>query len=139
MVDEERLKQDEAAESKTKWKTSRGFVYPAPRKAVEFIQHPMKPSDSRIDTLKLPWVENELHPQPVSRSALLGKDQIDFDTIPGYTLNITSLTPPCPFMYYYISFFFFFNNISSFSLSLYKNSTNSSRKRVIRRIEVAEI
>lgn len=35
-------------------------MWPCPRTRQELITHPSKPSESRIDTLKEPWVENEL-------------------------------------------------------------------------------
>lgn len=82
MVDETRLALDAAAESRAKWKTKRGFVYPAPRRIEDFTKHPMKPSNSRIDSLREPWVENEMHPLPVARSVELPEGQPDFDTIP---------------------------------------------------------
>jgi hypothetical protein len=83
MVDETRLKLDAEAEARAAWKTKRGFVYPAPKKVVEFAQHPSKPSNSRIDALKEPWVENEMHPLPVGRQIELAEGQSDFDTIPA--------------------------------------------------------
>lgn len=35
-------------------------MWPCPRTRQELITHPSKPSESRIDTLKEPWVEKEL-------------------------------------------------------------------------------
>lgn len=66
---------------KSKWKTARGFVYPAPRPPTDFIAHPHKPSESRIAMLAEPWVENELHPKPVSRDAS-SLDGPDFNSLP---------------------------------------------------------
>ena len=84
MVDETRLKQEAEQESRARWKTQRGFVYPAPKKPQEYNAHPHKPSDSRIDILCEPWVENEFHPQPLGRDSVLPDDQeVDFDTIPS--------------------------------------------------------
>lgn len=48
------------AQNKAAWKTKRGFVWPCPRTRQELITHPKKPSESRIDTLREPWIENEL-------------------------------------------------------------------------------
>lgn len=48
------------AKSKAAWMTKRGFLWPFPRSRQELIAHPRKPSGSRIDLLKEPWVENEL-------------------------------------------------------------------------------
>lgn len=36
-------------------------MWPCPRTRQELITHPSKPSESRIDTLREPWVENELN------------------------------------------------------------------------------
>ena len=83
MVDETRLKKDQELESKAQWKTKRGFVYPAPKKVAEFAAHPHKPSTSRVEELKEPWVENEMHPLPVGRASVLQEGQPDFDTIPA--------------------------------------------------------
>jgi hypothetical protein len=83
LVDEPRLLLDQALESRAKWKTKRGFVYPAPKQVAEFAAHPLKPSTSRVDELMEPWVENERHPLPVGRSGGLKEGQPDFDTIPA--------------------------------------------------------
>jgi len=83
MVDETRLRLDAEAESKARWKTKRGFVYPAPRKVEDFAKHDGKPSAARIDSLQEPWVENELHPPPAARTIELKPGQRDFDTIPA--------------------------------------------------------
>jgi hypothetical protein len=47
MVDEVKVVRDEAAESKGRWKTGKGFVYPAPRPSKEFNEHPKAPSKTR--------------------------------------------------------------------------------------------
>ena len=49
MVDGERLKQVEEEDNRSRWKTKRGFIYPAPRKASDYAVHPDKPSQSRIE------------------------------------------------------------------------------------------
>lgn len=36
-------------------------MWPCPRTRQELITHPSKPSQSRVDALKEPWVENELN------------------------------------------------------------------------------
>ncbi|CAN0241752.1 unnamed protein product, partial [Ectocarpus sp. 12 AP-2014] len=61
LVDEFRVTEDEEAASRAAWKTNRGFVWPCPRTRQELITHPSKPSESRIDTLREPWIENELN------------------------------------------------------------------------------
>ena len=83
MVDGERLKQVEEEENRSRWKTKRGFKYPAPRKASEYAVHPDKPSQSRIEILHEEWVENELHPENVKREIQLKLGQPDFDTVPS--------------------------------------------------------
>jgi hypothetical protein len=60
MVDMDRLEQDRIEESKAHWRTTRGFVFPAPKTREDFIRHPKKPSSSRIDMLGEEWVENEV-------------------------------------------------------------------------------
>ena len=83
MVDAERLKQVEEEESRSRWKTKKGFVYPAPRKATEYAVHPQKPSQSRIEILTEEWIENELHPENVKREVKLKDGQPDFNTVPS--------------------------------------------------------
>lgn len=83
MVDAPRLALDEAAASRAQWMTKRGFVYPAPKKVSEFLHHPLRPTDARIDALSSAWVENEAHPSPMGRSSELPFGQPDFDTIPS--------------------------------------------------------
>ena len=83
MVDGERLKQVEEEDNKSRWKTKRGFIYPAPRKASEYAVHPDKPSQSRVEILREEWVENELHPENVKREIKLKPGQSDFDTVPS--------------------------------------------------------
>ena len=70
-------------EQPSSWKTTRGFRYPMPRKANEFYIHPMKPSQSRIDALREPWVENELVAKPLERETKLPDGQPDFDSLPS--------------------------------------------------------
>ncbi|CAM9835132.1 unnamed protein product, partial [Phaeothamnion confervicola] len=60
MVDEQRIRQDAEAEARRTWMTRRGFVWPAPRWPAEYNVHPRKPSQSRVDELQEPWVENAL-------------------------------------------------------------------------------
>jgi hypothetical protein len=55
MVDEVKVARDEAAESKGRWKTGKGFVYPAPRPASEFNKHPMQPSKTRCVVVLRVW------------------------------------------------------------------------------------
>lgn len=79
------------AASKAAWKTKRGFVWPCPRTRQELITHPSKPSESRIDTLREPWIENELNgggqEATAGASDAGGPSNLawrkDFDTVPS--------------------------------------------------------
>ena len=82
MVDASMMEAAAEKASKAKWKTQRGFVYPAPKNKQEYAIHPNKPSESRIDLLAEPWVENENVPRPVQRDTVLKEGQPDFDSIP---------------------------------------------------------
>eukprot|EP00953_Heterococcus_sp_UTEX-ZZ885_P025066 13645-Heterococcus_DN1.PRE.1 len=59
LVDEFRVQQTADAKSKSQWMTQKGFKYPAAKQSNEYAIHPHKPSASRIDMLKEPWLENE--------------------------------------------------------------------------------
>jgi hypothetical protein len=59
LVDEFRVQQTADVKSKSQWMTQRGFKYPAAKQSNEYAIHPHKPSASRIDMLKEPWIENE--------------------------------------------------------------------------------
>lgn len=83
------------AQNRAAWKTKRGFVWPCPRTRQELVTHPNKPSESRIDTLREPWIENELtggredqepttHERPQQDLAW----RPEFDTIPSNGRNI---------------------------------------------------
>eukprot|EP01034_Spumella_vulgaris_P034753 gene34753-42863_t len=57
-IDEESEAKRSAAESKNHWLTSKGFQYPKPKTRNELIGHKNKPSESRIDELKEPFVDS---------------------------------------------------------------------------------
>mmetsp|Transcript_23714 Transcript_23714/g.82016 ORF Transcript_23714/g.82016 Transcript_23714/m.82016 type:complete len:477 (+) Transcript_23714:2602-4032(+) len=78
MVDEARLLQDAAAASRARWKTKRGFVYPAPRPSSDYNAHAGKPSAARVDELLEPW-DDTLD----QMRQLAAKHRADFDTIPS--------------------------------------------------------
>jgi len=78
MADEDNMSRDAAKDAKSKWKTQRGFIYPAPRKPSEYNVHPKKPDETRLDILKERWVENELVPKPVERTKNMKDDRPDF-------------------------------------------------------------
>jgi hypothetical protein len=59
LVDEFRVQQTADAKSRSQWMTQKGFKYPAAKQSDEYAIHPHKPSASRIDMLKEPWIENE--------------------------------------------------------------------------------
>ena len=83
MVDEDRIMADAALASRRKWTTQRGFVYPAPRSAQEFIRHPHAPSAQRVEELKEPWIENQGQPSATSENETL-LDKPKFDSIPSH-------------------------------------------------------
>lgn len=86
LVDETRLKQDAAAESRSRWKTTKGFVYPAPKAVEDYNVHPRKLSGARVDELKEPWVEGSTMGSDLSRvdDASLAMDpNRKFDNIPS--------------------------------------------------------
>lgn len=64
-------------------------MWPCPRTRQELITHPSKPSESRIDTLKEPWIENELNggSQEAEASDAGGPANLswrkEFDTVPS--------------------------------------------------------
>lgn len=88
MVDEDKIRRDEAAEAASRWMTPGGFVYPPARTPQELIKHPKQVSESRQEDLRVAWVENELHPKPVSRSGKLAPGQKEFDAIPSKELAL---------------------------------------------------
>ncbi|CAM9166251.1 unnamed protein product [Chrysoparadoxa australica] len=83
LVDEHRIAEEAAAESRSTWMTKRGFVFPAPKKPSEYAVHPRKPSQSRIDILREPWVENEQRNGGEPQRDVLLPGQPDFDTVPS--------------------------------------------------------
>ena len=88
MVDEDKMARDAALESASRWMTGGGFLYPPARTPQELITHPKQLSESRRTDLRVAWVENELHPKPVSRSGKLAPGQKEFDAIPSKDLAL---------------------------------------------------
>ena len=84
LVNEEKMVEKAKQDSKAKFTTKRGFVYPAPRKPEEYSKHPKQVSESRRADLEAPWIENLFHPKPLARGG--GLDDLggkpDFDSIP---------------------------------------------------------
>ena len=68
MVDEDKMRRDAQLQSQAQWTTKGGFVYPAPKPPEEFARHSKPVDASRREDLRVPWVENELHPKPVARA-----------------------------------------------------------------------
>lgn len=58
------------------------FNYPVARTPAELMLHPLRPSESRVEELATPWVENELHPDPLQRpmDPAAGTDRPSFVT-----------------------------------------------------------
>lgn len=84
MVNPDALQQIEEQESRKKWTSQRGFVYPAPRQPSEYSKHPNAPSEARREELRQPFVDNVNHPKPVSRdSGELGRKGPEFSTLPS--------------------------------------------------------
>jgi hypothetical protein len=69
LVDEFRVQQTADAKSKSQWMTQKGFKYPAAKQSNEYAIHPHKPSASRIDMLKEPWIENECNTRTTNTNA----------------------------------------------------------------------
>lgn len=74
LVDPDAVRQSEAAASRRKWTTQRGFVYPVPRQPDEYYRHKDAPSEARREDLREPFVDNANHPKPVSRGEVDADD-----------------------------------------------------------------
>jgi hypothetical protein len=57
IVDEDQDKKNQEVANKKKMLTNKGFRYPLPKEPIDYIVHPQKPSQSRIDALQDPFVE----------------------------------------------------------------------------------
>lgn len=75
----------EQQEARSKWTTSRGFVYPAPRHPTEYNKHRDAPSAARCEELRHPFVDNVNHPKPMSRDSQSDSDASSrqFSTLPS--------------------------------------------------------
>lgn len=82
LVNEEEMTRQAELDSRKKFTTQRGFVYPAPRKPSEYSRHPKQVSEARKADLNDAWIENLFHPKPVARASNLKDGQEDFDCIP---------------------------------------------------------
>ncbi|XP_071128270.1 uncharacterized protein [Mytilus edulis] len=60
-VNVEALKKQAEVESKARWKTEKGLIYPGFRTMQESNIHPKKPGTPRRDSLREQWIENILH------------------------------------------------------------------------------
>ena len=85
VVDETRLKKEELEESRKRWKTKRGFVYPCPKEPQEYKEHPRKPSRSRAEELRAPWEEGATQGKDLQRTEdpSLNVALKPFDTVPN--------------------------------------------------------
>jgi hypothetical protein len=57
VVDPSEISKTEARLSQSKWKTPKGFVYPAPRPVATYAVHPNRLTEARVRDLQLPWVD----------------------------------------------------------------------------------
>ena len=86
--DVDQLMKQEAEAGKAKWMTKRGFIYPCPKEAHEYKEHPSKPSQSRVDELREPWEEGAMFGTDLQRDDDPSKNvdpKKNFDTVPTYT------------------------------------------------------
>ncbi|CAM9755289.1 unnamed protein product, partial [Choristocarpus tenellus] len=67
------------ARNRASWKTVKGFRWPFPKSPHDYIVHPKKLSESRVEILREPWVENELRGGRIQSQA----DDSDNNPIPG--------------------------------------------------------
>lgn len=88
LVDETRLRQDAELESRQRWKTQRGFVYPPPKDPEEYKAHPDKPSAARVDDLAEPWEEGGIFGADLSRV-----DDPTLDVDPNHAFNAKGRCP----------------------------------------------
>ena len=82
LINQDDVKRNADALSKSQYTTSRGFVYPAPRDSAESRRHKRAVSSARAEELREPWIENLYHPKPLERGddgASAGKT---FDSVP---------------------------------------------------------
>ena len=89
LIDEGRMAATAAAESRAKWKTARGFVYPAPRPASEYARHPDAVSPARAAELAAPW------PDPWDAAAALAASERAAAVVGGRA-PFTSIPIPAP-------------------------------------------
>ena len=91
MIDEDRITRDEHEESRKRWTTQRGFVYPAPRSKEEYSRHPRQLSQARQEDLRQPWIENQYLPKPLSREENGVGDKPRFDYLPSRDMVFAGL------------------------------------------------
>eukprot|EP00736_Rhodelphis_marinus_P003466 Rmarinus@m.24685 len=58
LVEMSDVERKEKEANQAKWRTERGFVWPAPKDPSEYNVHPHKLSDHRVEDLKVPFVDN---------------------------------------------------------------------------------
>jgi hypothetical protein len=63
---------------KTNWLTAKGFLYPKPKTFQEIYEHPKKPTLTRIDDLKEPFLDI-LDKKPDKYSTAAGVDSLDLE------------------------------------------------------------
>jgi hypothetical protein len=69
MVNEDEIAAKEKAQSRKKWTTERGFLYPAAKDPVEYRKHPRDVSDARKADLRERWEDPNLPAITVASSS----------------------------------------------------------------------
>ncbi len=83
IVDEDVDRKSIEAEKKSHWLTKSGFRYPLPKTAHDYIEHPKRPSDSRVEELREAFAESTFGQMPEEK-----KDAATVLLEKGYTTRI---------------------------------------------------
>ncbi|ESO89848.1 hypothetical protein LOTGIDRAFT_124357 [Lottia gigantea] len=84
-VNVEELKKMEKEESKSRWQTAGGWIYPGMKPALDNNQHPQQLNNARRLSLSQPWIENILHANELKAPLNRGRYPWDYR---GYDLNL---------------------------------------------------